>query len=131
LHYLPSYIKQYSSLHIVIIIITFNCSHCSDNSFFSTSGQSNLTKKNASPPHMEGSVVFARWRQCDKISRRTHSRPTAVPGPHSAREGATLVNASAYRHRLGVTLTLNLTLTPTQPYGPLGISAYVADTLIR
>jgi len=32
-----------------------------------TSGQSNLTKRPHLPPHMDGSVLFVRWRHCDPI----------------------------------------------------------------
>jgi len=40
------------------------CGHTPHRVNVITSGQSNLTKKAASQPHTDGSIVFARWHQC-------------------------------------------------------------------
>ena len=64
-------------------------------------GQSNLTKKAASPPHIDGSVVFVRWRQC--APHLTHAclhPPESIPQTasqsgqpflHSSRQKGTVV----------------------------------------
>ena len=46
-----------------------------------TSGQSNLTKKAVSPPYTDGSVVYARLRQCAPPTNTWFLGPTRVHNP--------------------------------------------------
>jgi len=55
---------------------------------FKTRSQSNLTKKATSPPHMDSSVAFTRWRQCAPPLNTCFCGPTRVHSPNGIWSGS-------------------------------------------
>jgi len=71
--------RFYLVLRCGLIVMTVT----SATTVITTSGQSNWTKKAASPPHTDGSVVFARWRQY--APHLIHAHPSPHPKWHLSR----------------------------------------------
>jgi len=90
------------------------------------SGQSNLTKKVATPPHMDGPIVYAGWCQCAPQSNTCFLRPTRVHAPNDISIG------SANFAQLMAAHSLPLKIAPSYSgSGPPSNTWFLGPTRIR
>jgi len=70
-----------------------------------------LDKKAAPPPHTDGSVIFARWRQC--ATRPRHASLGPVHNPNGILIGSAILHSSPQFHRACLSMSFPLRIAPS------------------